>query len=101
MNVGHFHKEEYVKFINFKRAVYWKEKELSLQTYVINKILADSIPLIRFVDLREGKEWQFDTAKVMKGGLIRKVGPEEQFYFSLRLATVKELPPEYKKEETQ
>lgn len=89
INVGHFHREDYTKFVNFSKAVLWMTKELSVQTYVITKVKNNHIPVMIFIDQRKKEIWTFKSADVIKFGREKIAGQEAQWYFPIKLAEIK------------
>lgn len=100
MNYGEFTKDSYIKKVSFSKAVLWKDRQLSLRKDVINQILGKGIRKIVFVDEVKGEKWEFKSEKVFKDMVLKTVGQESQFYFSIHLAKKIEIPkaapkPEY------
>ena len=84
-NRGKFIKDEYVKWIDFNKAVLWKTQELSIPVWVYIGIKANNTKTLRFYDPEKKEAWLFDAKDVIKHAVLKQEGQEKQFYFSIDL----------------
>ena len=89
MNLGKidYVSKTYIKYVNFSKAVLWKDRQLSLPLPVISTIEKAGIEKIIFIDNNKNEKWMFDTKDVLQRGLQKSVGQEPQWYFPIELAT--------------
>lgn len=93
INYGKFNGTTYAKYVDFSKAVLWKDRQLSIPKFVFMGMNAHSTTQLRFIDRGKGEMWVFDAQKVRDSGEWKSVGQEEQFYFPIELAkkvTIKE-----------
>lgn len=76
----------YVKFVNFSKAVLWKDRQLSLPLPIMKRIEEYNLNKIVFIDKGKKEKWEFKTEKVKASGQVRTVGQEPQWYFPIELA---------------
>lgn len=86
INYGKFNGTTYAKYVDFSKAVLWKDRELSIPKFVFMGMNAYNTTEMRFIDRGKGEMWIFDAAKVKQSGVWKQVGQEEQFYFPIELA---------------
>jgi hypothetical protein len=86
INKGNFNGYIYSKYVDFSKAVLWKDRELSIPTFIYIGLEANNTVEMRFIDRGKGEMWVFDVAKVKASGRFKQVGQEEQFYFPIELA---------------
>lgn len=80
MNVGHFSKKEYSKFTSLKGN--WKE--LWVHGFVMDKIVADDIRTLKFIDRRLKKMWVFVLSDVREHGAYRETDKGRIFAFPVK-----------------
>lgn len=83
--------DSYIKYISFSKAVLWKDRELSLRINIIRTLQMNDIKYLCFIDMKKGEKWKFTLDSILKNGMRRTVGQEEQFYFPIGLAEVIKL----------
>lgn len=76
----------YVKRVVFNKAVLWCKRQLSLRSDVMERIKRSGVKKMVFVDKTKGEKWVFDTAKVLEIMELKRVGQEDQYYFSIDIA---------------
>lgn len=94
INYGKFNGTVYAKYVDFSKAVLWKDRQLSIPKFVYMGMTAHSTTEMRFIDRGKGEVWIFDAAKVKQSGEWKSVGQEEQFYFPIELAKKVEIKKE-------
>lgn len=91
MNYGIFKGDQYIKKISFSKAVLWHTRQLSLRSDIMHRIQEEEIKYIIFADELKKEQWIFDPIKVFETMTLKRVGQEEQYYFSIDLAKKKKL----------
>lgn len=94
MNKGKFNGTTYAKYIDFSKAVLWKDRQLSVPKFVMMGMNAYQTKEMRFIDTNKGEMWIFNPDEVRAKGKFKTVGQEEQFYFPIDIAK-KEKVNEY------
>ena len=64
INRGWFFGDEYTKNVKFSKAVLWKDRELSLPIYIMDKILKENVHTIIFKDPSKKEKWVFKADEV-------------------------------------
>lgn len=98
MNTGHinYEKKIYTKFVQFSKAVLWKDRQLSIPL-PLQRLLQDAeVTKLYFIDPQKSEQWEFDFEKVNQMGERKMVGQEPQWYFPIELAVKKPYVPIYK-----
>lgn len=80
MNLGKIVEDSYVKYVNFSKAVLWRDKMISIHKEVAENWLTDKIKRVVFVDTEKREKWEADTPKVKENWTLKTVGQEEQYY---------------------
>lgn len=91
INRGKFNGDIYAKYVDFSKAVLWKDRELSVPRIVLMGINAYNSEEMRFIDINKGEMWVFSTPEVLAKGHWKVVGQEEQWYFPIDLAEKRKL----------
>ena len=86
MNYGRFTPTMYVKRVVFSKAVLWCKRQISLRSDIMSKIKASGVKKIVFIDKTKGEKWSFKVEKVFENMELKRVGQEDQYYFSIDLA---------------
>ena len=86
INRGVFADKQYTKYVNFNKAVLWKDRELSLPIYIIAGFNAYHTEKVVFIDRGRGEKWIFKVEDVKDKGRRKTVGQEEQYYFPIEMA---------------
>lgn len=86
INKGSFHGDIYSKYVNFSKAVLWKDRELSVPKIILIGLNAYNTKEMRFIDSEKGEMWVFDVNEVLSKGKFKQVGQEEQWYFPIDIA---------------
>lgn len=86
VNLGRIENGVYYKNINASKAVLWKDRALSLPPKVINAITTQDVKTMIFHEVKNMERWIFRTKDVLANMKLKKVGQEEQYYFSIDLA---------------
>lgn len=86
MNKGTFTKHYFIKYVEFSKAVLWKDKQLSLPVSTFIRIQENKTQILRFVDLKKSEVWDFLVDKVNLNRTLKKEGQEPQYYFPITLA---------------
>ena len=89
INKWKFNGDIYAKYVDFSKAVLWKDRELSVNKYVLMGMNAYSTKEMRFIDLKKEEVWIFNVDEVLAKGKFKKVGQEEQWYFPIDIADKK------------
>lgn len=92
INLGTVDGDTYCKEIDFNKAVIWKTRELSLSPIVVEQWFARKAPvLLRFTDTKHGKVYEVPYFIVSSAWKKKRVGQEEQYYFSITHLTEKPI----------
>lgn len=91
MNTGKIVGTEYIKYVNFNKAVLWKNRELSIPPVILQMCKMEHVNTLRFIDINKKQEWRFALDGVEKASVLRRVGQEEQYYFPIDSAVKKDL----------
>lgn len=91
MNKGKFEDDNYYKYVDFSKAVLWKDKQLSLPPFIIAGFNAYDTKKAIFTDLKKKEKWIFNTDDILTHGKWKKVGQEKQLYFPIWLAKKKSI----------
>jgi hypothetical protein len=91
VNRGKFNQDVYVKYIDFNKAVLWKDRELSVPRIVLMGMNAYNTQKMRFVDLDKKEVWIFNAPEVLAKGKWKRVGQEEQWYFPIDIASKRKV----------
>ena len=91
INRGVFAVKQYTKYVNFNKAVLWKDRELSLPIYIIAGFNAYHTEKVVFIDRGRGEKWIFKVEDVKDKGFRKTVGQEEQWYFPIEMAKKEEI----------
>lgn len=84
INRGSFQNNQYVKYVDFAKAVLWKDRELSLPLEIMDKILMRETPEMVFINKKRWSErWVFKMETVKKVMRKKQVGQEVQYYFPI------------------
>ena len=86
INKGIFANKQYTKYVNFNKAVLWKDRELSLPIYIIAGFNAYHTEKVVFIDRGKGEKLIFKAEDVRDKGFRKTVGQEEQMYFPIEMA---------------
>ena len=86
MNYGKFIGDRYVKRVTFSKAVLWHSRQLSLREDIMDRIKAEKIKKIVFIDDLKREKWTFRPEKVFEKMVLKREGQESQYYFSIELA---------------
>lgn len=86
MNYGQFIGSDYVKKVVFSKAVLWHARQLSLREDVVEEIKSRNVKNIIFVDNLKKEKWVFKPEKVYENMVLKRVGQEAQYYFSIDIA---------------
>lgn len=86
INYGKFNGTTYAKYVDFSKAVLWKDRQLSIPKFVFMGMNAHNTTELRFIDRGKGEMWVFKADKIRAAGVWKQVGQEEQFYFPIELA---------------
>lgn len=87
VNLGKIENNCYIKYVDFSKAVLWKDRSLSVPPKVIVAVTTREIPTMVFIDHKKMEKWIFHTSDVIANMTLKKVGQEEQYYFSIDLAS--------------
>ena len=91
INRGIFAKDQYTKYVEFSKAVLWKDKELSLPKYIIAGFAAHNTKRVVFIDTHKKEKWIFHAIDIISFGKLKTVGQEEQVYFRIDMAEKEEV----------
>ena len=91
MNKGRIINKVYQKYVDFNRAVLWKNREISLHADVVENWLDDGVEAIKFIDLKKKKSWEIPLEIARENWIKKKEGQEKQYYFSIDLMEEKDL----------
>ena len=82
-NPGTFIGEDYVKEVEWNKAVLWMRKEISLRPSVCNEFIKRGTKRVVFVDKTKGIKHIAEVEKLRENKHLRVVGQEEQYYFPI------------------
>ena len=85
-NRGKFNGDIYAKYVDFSKAVLWKDRALSVPSFVLIGMRAYNTKEMRFIDKEKGEMWVFNVDEVMSKGSFKTVGQEKQWYFPIDMA---------------
>lgn len=91
MNKGRFKGKKYTKYVDFSKAVLWKDRQLSIPRFIYIGLDAHKTEQLEFIDIEKGEKWVFQTDDVKNSGEWKAVGQEEQLYFPIELADKEKL----------
>jgi len=91
INKGKFNGDIYAKYVDFSKAVLWKDRELSVPRLVLMGMNAYNTQEMRFIDIKKGEMWVFNPPEVIAKGHWKVVGQEEQWYFPIDIAEKRKL----------
>lgn len=91
INKGSFHGDIYSKYVNFSKAVLWKDRELSVPKIILIGLNAYNTKEMRFIDSEKGEMWVFNPPEVIAKGHWKVVVQEEQWYFPIDIAEKRKL----------
>lgn len=84
--------DQYIKYVNFNKAVLWKDQEISLNPRVFDEIRARKVKFIVFMEGGEKKErWEITTDSFLKHAVIKQEGQEPQYYCPIKYFSVNKL----------
>lgn len=86
MNYGKFIGDRYVKRVTFSKAVLWHSRQLSLREDIMDRIKAEKVKKIVFIDDLKREKWTFRPEKVFEKMVLKREGQESQYYFPIDLA---------------
>jgi len=94
INKGIFTGFIYSKYVDFSKAVLWKDRQLSIPQFIYIGLTANNTLEMRFIDRGKGEMWVFKVEDVLRSGEWKQVGQEKQFYFPIELAKKVEVAKE-------
>ncbi len=91
INKGEIKGNTYIKYVNFSKAVLWRDRMISINKDVAEYWLTESIKFIIFIDRDKGELWKARVDKVKKNWKLKKVGQEPQYYIPIEVFQIKEI----------
>lgn len=85
INSGIFLKYAYVKRVSFRKAVLWKDKQISLNPRIVSQIKSKGIKKIIFEDTDKNEQWSISATTFFNNAQLRQVGQEKQWYIGIGL----------------
>jgi len=79
---------EYVKYVDFQKAVLWFAKSLSVPPQIMDYLKENNVKVMKFIDNKKKETWIFDVPEVLEKGELKKHFQEEQLYFPISLAKI-------------
>ena len=86
INRGVFANKQYTKYVDFSKAVLWKDRQLSLPISIIAGFNAYGTTKVVFIDRGKDEKWIFSVEDIRERGKRKTVGQEEQWYFPIEMA---------------
>ena len=89
MNKGKVIGKKYIKYIDYSKAVIWKDRVISLNREVVDAFR--EVYKIVFIDRGKGKMYYADLKDIQECWELKKYGQEEQYYFPIEILKTKKL----------
>jgi len=89
MNKGKIVGDTYIKRVSFSKAVLWRDREISLNKEIAEKLLLKKIKHIKFIDEGKGETWIATMKKIKEVWELKTVGQEPQYYIPIEIFTRK------------
>jgi len=98
LNTGKIENGIYIKFVDFSKAVLWKNREISINKLVAENWL-DKVRSVKFIDLKKEETWEAGVEKIKENWIFKKEGQEPQYYIPIDIfEKTKKKTPESKQE---
>lgn len=91
INRGTIKDNVFTKHVSFSKAVFWKDRMLSLPPATVEKLRQEGVQKLRFIDGFKKEVWEFNAEHVWEQATLKQVGQEPQYYFSIDIAKKKTL----------
>lgn len=86
INQGKVENGIYIKKFDFSRAVLWKDKQISLNPDILDKLVSGKkVTAIWFEDDKKNERWIIALPDFIHNSAIKKVGQESQYYCPISL----------------
>lgn len=90
INRGEIIKDCYVKYVNFSKAVLWKDRQISIYKDVAeNWLTNDRIKYVVFIDRTRKEIWKARLDRVKANWILKKEGQEPQYYVPIEVFITK------------
>jgi len=84
MNLGTIEGDRYIKYVDFNKAVLWKNRQLSITKAVWDRLQNSPVVFLEFRDRNKGN-WIFRKRDLQEQGQLKVEGQEYQMYFPIDL----------------
>jgi len=91
MNIGAIKGKKYIKYVDFSKAVLWKDRQISLSRGAGRAIMKNNVEKIEFIDRKKGEKWSAPVSKVRASATLKQVGQEEQHYIPIEVFKVEKM----------
>lgn len=76
---------KYIKYVNWNKAVLWKDKQISLNPVIVDKFQEHKTEKVLFVDELKNKVHIALVSDLNKHGMLKKEGQEPQWYYPITI----------------
>ena len=90
INKGEIINNCYVKYVNFSKAVLWKDRQISIYKDVAeNWLTNDRIKYVVFIDRTRKEIWKARLDRVKANWVLKREGQEAQYYVPIEVFITK------------
>ena len=90
-NPGTFSGDDYIKEVDWNKAVLWMTRQISLRPSVCEEIVRRGTKRVIFIDKVKGIKHIADVSVLRENKKLKRVGQEEQFYFPISIFTEEKI----------
>ncbi len=92
-NPGTFIGEDYIKEVEWNKAVLWMTRQISLRPSVCEEMVKRGTKRVIFMDKIKGIKHIADVESMREAKVLKRVGQEEQYYFPISLFVEEKINP--------
>lgn len=85
INYGEIQGKVYRKYVNWNKAVLWKDRQISIHKTVGNTLALNGVEIVEFIDRNKKNKWTALLNKVKESWELKQVGQEPQYYIPIEV----------------